>query len=57
MTNRRPYKNAVQVELTPEDCDKINGAMDIIRKYGGTISVNKFLRDAAKTKAKEVNDE
>ncbi|QFT34850.1 MULTISPECIES: hypothetical protein [unclassified Vibrio] len=56
MKNKRPQKNSVQVELTPEECNEINDAMDTIRAFGGKVTVNKFIRHAAIQKAKKVNE-
>lgn len=57
MKNKRPNKNSVQVELTQEECNQINDAMHTIRKFGGKVTVNKFLRHAAIEKAKGINGE
>lgn len=56
MKNKRPHKNSVQVELTQEECNEINDAMDTIRAFGGKVTVNKFIRHAAIKKAKKVNE-
>ncbi|MDE1348501.1 hypothetical protein [Vibrio aestuarianus] len=56
MKNKRPQKNSVQVELTPEECNEINDAMDTIRAFGGKVTVNKFIRHSAIQKAKKVNE-